>query len=44
MRRGGLKFGPIQFQMEPMTDVIAAYETFDVQNNGWVKVELNPAA
>ena len=44
VRRGGLKPEHILSQMEPMTDVIAAYETFDAQNKGWVKVELNPAA
>jgi threonine dehydrogenase-like Zn-dependent dehydrogenase len=43
VRRGGLRPEHILSQMEPMTDVIAAYETFDAQNKGWVKVELNPA-
>jgi threonine dehydrogenase-like Zn-dependent dehydrogenase len=30
-------------QVEPMTDVIAAYEAFDERQPGWLKVELEPA-
>jgi threonine dehydrogenase-like Zn-dependent dehydrogenase len=31
-------------QREPLTDAIAAYETFDRREPGWLKVELQPAA
>ena len=44
VRRGGLKPEHILTEDEPMTDVIAAYETFDRQETGWIKVELQPAA
>lgn len=30
-------------QIEPMSDAIAAYESFDARQPGWVKVELSPA-
>lgn len=30
--------------IEPMTDVISAYEAFDQRRAGWIKVELKPAA
>ena len=43
-RRGGLKPEHVLTEEEPMTDVIAAYETFDRQEPGWIKVELQPAA
>jgi threonine dehydrogenase-like Zn-dependent dehydrogenase len=29
---------------EPLTDVLEAYKAFDTRQNGWVKVELRPAA
>jgi threonine dehydrogenase-like Zn-dependent dehydrogenase len=29
-------------QLEPMTSAIAAYEAFDQQRAGWMKVELMP--
>ncbi len=29
-------------QVKPMTDVIAAFESFDRRQNGWIKVELQP--
>ncbi|MCB8836553.1 glutathione-dependent formaldehyde dehydrogenase [Aurantimonas sp. VKM B-3413] len=44
VRRGGLKPEHILTEDEPMTDVISAYETFDSQKKGWIKVELEPAA
>ena len=28
--------------LKPMTDVIAAFESFDRRQNGWIKVELQP--
>ena len=31
-------------QQEPMTDVLAAYETFDARSHGWLKVALDPTA
>lgn len=31
-------------QVEPLTDVIAAYKAFDTRQPGWVKVELRPAS
>lgn len=31
-------------QVEPMTDVIAAYKAFDDRRSGWIKVELKPSA
>ena len=30
-------------KVEPMQDVIAAYEAFDSRESGWLKVELKPA-
>ncbi|MEE2950005.1 Threonine dehydrogenase [Fulvimarina manganoxydans] len=44
VRRGGLKPEHILTQDEPIRDVIKAYETFDAQDKGWIKVELEPAA
>ncbi|MCK5933535.1 MAG: glutathione-dependent formaldehyde dehydrogenase [Fulvimarina manganoxydans] len=44
VRRGGLKPEHILTQDEPIRDVIKAYETFDAQDEGWIKVELEPAA
>ena len=29
-------------QVKPMTDVIAAFESFDRRQNGWISVELQP--
>ncbi|WP_083590091.1 zinc-dependent alcohol dehydrogenase [Aurantimonas sp. 22II-16-19i] len=43
-RKGGLKPEHILTETEPMRDVIKAYETFDSQEKGWIKVELDPAA
>ncbi|HEY0778565.1 MAG TPA: zinc-dependent alcohol dehydrogenase [Gemmatirosa sp.] len=31
-------------QVEPMTDVLSAYEAFNERRPGWIKVELKPAA
>ena len=31
-------------QVEPMRDVLEAYKTFDKREEGWIKVELKPAA
>jgi threonine dehydrogenase-like Zn-dependent dehydrogenase len=31
-------------QVEPMTDAISAYKSFDKRKSGWVKVELKPAS
>jgi threonine dehydrogenase-like Zn-dependent dehydrogenase len=31
-------------KIEPMTDVIAAYEAFDKRTPGWLKTELRPMA
>jgi threonine dehydrogenase-like Zn-dependent dehydrogenase len=31
-------------QHEPLRDVIAAYEQFDMRSPGWLKVALDPAA
>ncbi|SKA12875.1 alcohol dehydrogenase catalytic domain-containing protein [Consotaella salsifontis] len=44
VRTGALRPETILTEMEPMTDVIEAYETFDAQDKGWIKVELDPAA
>ena len=39
-------FNPLQVltQVEPMRNVVEAYKTFDKRAEGWVKVELKPAA
>ncbi|EAU39909.1 alcohol dehydrogenase [Fulvimarina pelagi HTCC2506] len=44
VRRGGLKPEAILTEEEPMRDVLKAYETFDDQQKGWIKVELDPTA
>jgi threonine dehydrogenase-like Zn-dependent dehydrogenase len=31
-------------QHEPLRDVIAAYEQFDLRSTGWLKVALDPVA
>ncbi len=31
-------------KVEPMLDVISAYEAFDTRQPGWIKTELGPAA
>ena len=43
VRKGGLKPEQVLSEEEPMRDVIKAYETFDDQQKGWIKVELDPA-
>jgi threonine dehydrogenase-like Zn-dependent dehydrogenase len=41
---GALDPTEILTNIEPITDAIEAYETFDRREPGWIKVELNPAA
>jgi threonine dehydrogenase-like Zn-dependent dehydrogenase len=31
-------------EVEPMTDAISAYKSFDKRQSGWLKVELKPAS
>ncbi len=31
-------------QIEPMSDVVAAYKEFDLRRPGWIKVELKPGS
>ena len=40
------RIDPLQVltKVEPLSDVIAAYEHFDKREVGWIKTELKPAA
>ena len=44
VRAGALDPRRVLSQIEPLTDAIAAYKSFDERRPGWVKVELLPAA
>jgi threonine dehydrogenase-like Zn-dependent dehydrogenase len=41
---GAFQPSKILTQEEPLTDAIAAFEAFDRREQGWIKVELEPAA
>jgi threonine dehydrogenase-like Zn-dependent dehydrogenase len=43
VRGGKLDPAKILSNVEPMTDVISAYQAFDRRQPGWIKVELRPA-
>jgi threonine dehydrogenase-like Zn-dependent dehydrogenase len=44
VRTGAIDPTQILTEMEPLTDVIAAYEAFDRRQSGWIKVALKAAA
>jgi threonine dehydrogenase-like Zn-dependent dehydrogenase len=44
VRTGAIDPEEILSQIEPLTNVISAYEAFDQREPGWMKVELKPAA
>jgi threonine dehydrogenase-like Zn-dependent dehydrogenase len=43
VRTGAVDPVAILTEMEPLSDVIAAYEAFDQREPGWIKVELQAA-
>ena len=44
VRNGTVDPTEILTQVEPMSDVIEAYKSFDKRTPGWIKVMLDPAA
>lgn len=44
VRSGTVDPRKVLTQIEPLTDVLAAYKAFDLRKAGWVKVELKPGA
>jgi len=44
VRTGAIDPVQVLTQVEPMQDVIHAYEAFDAREPGWIKVELQPTA
>jgi threonine dehydrogenase-like Zn-dependent dehydrogenase len=44
VRTGAIDPTEILSHVEPLTEVIPAYESFDKRAAGWIKVELKPAA
>jgi threonine dehydrogenase-like Zn-dependent dehydrogenase len=44
VRTGVIDPTEILTKVEPLTEVISAYEAFDKRQPGWIKVELTPSA